>query len=301
MIRSALFSEHSFSLMYGQLTHEPIYDGFMLFEIHSYRDFLKGVLAEKAKDSPSYSLRAFSEKVGFSNSFLSEVMNGKKSLSVEAAFKIAIKLNMTEAESQYFCLMVQYEQEEDPVFREELARRLKALNPRRESFDLSVDLFKAISDWYHFAILELTYLPDFRLDAGMISKKLGVTKVEVELAIERLKRLELIEKDRQGRYKKAHSYVLTQTSLPNEAFKLHHQQVLEKAIESLNSQGPQERMSATDIVAFDSKYMPEIERLSREFSSGVMKFAEKSKVKDRVGALSVHFFNLVSKSPKERS
>jgi uncharacterized protein (TIGR02147 family) len=256
------------------------------------REFLKSTLSEKSKNREGYSLRAFSLKIGFSNSFLSEVLSGKKSLSVEAAFKIAVKLDLTETESQYFCLLVQLDQEKDPMFRAELMKRLEAINPKRKSHDLSVDLFKTISEWYHFAILELSYLPDFKLDAGYISKRLNIQKIEAELAIERLKRLELIEKDDTGRYKKAHNYVLTQSRLPNEAFRIHHQQILEKAMNSLKNQKPDERMSATDIVAFDSKYMGEVERLSIEFSSGVMRLAEKSKTKDRVGALSVHFFNL---------
>jgi uncharacterized protein (TIGR02147 family) len=263
----------------------------MVFETQSYRDLLKSALAEKAKDSPGYSLRAFSEKVGFSNSFLSEVLNGKKSLSVEAALKVSIKLDMTELESQYFCLLVQLEQEKDPVFREELAKRLERLNPSRRTFDLSVDLFKTVSDWYHFAILELTQLPSFRLDSGFISKQLGISKVEAELAVERLKRLELIEKDKNGRYRKAHDHVLTQSQISNQALKLHHHQVLEKARDGLDI-NPKRRVSATDMVAIDSKYLAKVERLSIEFSSAVMKLAERSSTKDSVYALSVHFFPL---------
>jgi transcriptional regulator with XRE-family HTH domain len=219
------------------------------------------------------SLRAFSQKVGFSNSYLSEVLSGKKSLSVEGAFKIAIKLVLTEAETQYLCLLVQLENEKDPVFREELTKRLETINPNRKPFDLSVDLYQS-----HFGLASLR---DF-----------GISKVDAELAIERLKRLELLEQDRHGRYKKAHNYIVTQSQIPNEALKSHHKQILEKAIECLDTQKPKDRLSATDIVAIDSKYLPEIDRLSREFSAAVMKLAEKSTVKDRVNALSVHCFSL---------
>jgi uncharacterized protein (TIGR02147 family) len=207
-------------------------------------------------------------------------------------------LDLTETETHYFCLLVQLSHEKDPEFREELQRRLKALNPNRHSHDLTVDLFKAISDWYHYAILELTYFPNFKPDPGYISKKLGISKLEAEVAIERLKRLELIEQDPHGRYKKSHGYFLAESKLPNNALKLFHKQILEKAIESIHSQPPKERMSATDVVPIDSKYLTEVDRLSREFSSAVLRISEKSKIKDSVYALAVHFFNL---TPSERN
>lgn len=266
----------------------------MIFEYQDYRTFLKETLAERAKVREGYSLRGFSEKIGVSNSFLSEVLGKKKALSVELAFKIAVKLNLTEAETQYFCFMVQLEQEEDPGFREELSNRLKALNPKRETHDLSVDLFKTIADWYHFAILELTYLTGFRLEAASAAKKLGISKVEAEVAIDRLVRLELLDKEG-STYRKAQPYILTKSQLPNGAFKQHHRQILEKALQCIDSQDPSERMSATDIVPIDSRLLPKVERLSVEFSSAVLRLADKSTVKDSVYALSVHFINLTQK------
>jgi hypothetical protein len=57
-------------------------------------------------------------------------------------------------------------------------------------------------------------------------------------------------------------------------------------------------MSSTDIVPFDSKHLPEVDRLSQEFSAAVRKLSGSSKIKDSVYALSVHFFNL---TPQQRT
>jgi uncharacterized protein (TIGR02147 family) len=275
----------------------------MIFEHSDYRTFLRQALAEKSKQQEGYSLRAFAEKLRISNSYLSEVMNGKKALSVDLAFKVALKLNLTDLETQYFCLLVQLTQEEDPVYREEFQKRLNGLNPKRKTHDLSVDLFKIISEWYHLPILEMTYLPSFRATPEYVTRKLGISKSEAELAIKRLFRVELLEKDEKSdgksQVKKAHNYLLTESAVPNSAFKQYHKQMLAKAVESIDEQTPKERMSATDVLALDSKYLPEVDRLSQEFSAAVMRLAEKSKVKDSVYALSVHFFNLTKKQEKE--
>lgn len=264
----------------------------MVFEHQDYREFLRTALSKKANGTEGYSARAFSEKLGISTSFLSEIMSAKKNLSVDLAFKIAIKLNLTEAESQYFCMLVQLEQEKDPMFREELSRRLADLNPKRKSHDLSADLFRSISEWYHSAILELTYIAGLDLTAESAARALGITRNEADSAIERLLRLELLERDARGALRKSHNYVTSQSHVPNAALREFHRQFLEKAGVALTTNTPAERMSATDVVAFDSRQLEKVDRLSQEFSAAVMKLAEKAKTKDSVYALSVHFFPL---------
>lgn len=272
----------------------------MIFEHQEYRTFLKTTLSTRAKTQEGYSLRAFSERIGISASFLSEVLNAKKGLSVELAFRLAINLDLTEAETQYFCLLVQLEGEKDPVYREKLSRRLADLNPSRPAHDISADMFKSISEWYHAAILELTYLPGLEVTPELVARSLQIPKADAAAALDRLLRLGLLEKDDAGRLKKNHNYVATESAVPVNAFREFHGQVLGKAVSALQAFTPADRMSATDVVAIDSKHLPKIDRLSREFSASVMKLAEKSKVKDSVYALAVHFFPLAKHEGRPR-
>ncbi|KYG66676.1 hypothetical protein AZI86_06420 [Bdellovibrio bacteriovorus] len=261
----------------------------MIFQHTEYRVFLKDVLELRAKENPHHSLRSFAAKLNISTSFLSEVLNSKKSLSVELAFKIAVKLGLTDLETQYLCLLVQMENEQDPEFRAECLKRLNALNPHRVHYDLSVDIFKTISEWHHIAILEMTHLPNFSMDAGFIADKLGISKVEAELSMKRLLRLKLAENTDQG-WKKAHTYILSESKIPHSALQQFHRQYLEKASQCFAAYDTKERVNSTDVLAMDSKFIPEADRLAREFSLAVMRLAEKSKTKDRVYALSLHMY-----------
>jgi uncharacterized protein (TIGR02147 family) len=271
----------------------------MFFEQEDYRTILKTQWVTKSERGLPRSLRSFSQKIGVSSSFLSEVLNRKKSLSVELAFKIALNLNLTDQETQYFCLLVQLDQEKDPIYREVLGKRLKAIKPEHDVFDLSLDLFRVISDWYHYAILELTYIPDFQARPEYIASNLGISLMEAELALDRLTSLELLERDRLGRFRKAHSQLVVQSRVPNAALKSHHLQFLQKCIDSIESQTPKERMSATDVFPIDSKYISKIDRLSREFSSKVLKLSKQSRTKDSVYALAVHCFRVTHPNKKE--
>ena len=266
--------------------------GHMIFEHQEYRTFLKSTLRRRAEAQEGYSLRAFSERLGISPSFLSEVMNAKKGLSVELALRVAVNLELTDAETQYLCFLVQLEQEKDPVYREKLTRRLKELNPRRPAHDLPADLFQSIAEWYHAAILELTYLAGFRLNAEAAARALQITAAEAEAALARLLRLGLLEEEKKGTYRKAKSYVQAESTVPNAAFREFHAQLLARAGAALRSLPPTERLSASDVVALDSRQLPQIDRLSREFSAAVLKLAERARTKDQVYALTVHCFPL---------
>jgi uncharacterized protein (TIGR02147 family) len=269
----------------------------MIFTQINYRQFLKGTLANKKAENPNYSLRAFSQKIGLSVSYLSEVLSNKKSISLETAFRIALKLNLTEQESQYFFTLVQLENETDPEDKQELVERLNRLNPNRGITDLSLDIFKIVSDWYHFAILELTYLKNFKLTAESVANKLNIDKLIAEEAIDRLLRLELLEKLKNGNFKKTNAQILAQSHVPNRALKLHHQQLLEKAKLALVEQLPSNRISNSHILPIDKADIKIIDQIIDECISKIINISTKSKNKNEVYCLSTHFFNLTN--PKE--
>jgi uncharacterized protein (TIGR02147 family) len=57
-----------------------------------------------------------------------------------------------------------------------------------------------IADWYHFALLELTRLVEFRPDSRWIARVLDVSVDEVNVALQRLIRLDLLEMASAGRW-----------------------------------------------------------------------------------------------------
>ncbi len=167
----------------------------MIYEHKSYRSFLREVLADRTNKNPKYSLRAMAKNLGFASSSLSEVMTGKSGFSLPSARKIAAKLELSSEETEYLCLLVQLESSEDPEIRESLLTRLTSLMPKKLMIhDLGVDHFRQISEWYHSAILEMAELYHFELSPIKVAKRLGISKIEAEVAIERMFRLGLLKK-----------------------------------------------------------------------------------------------------------
>src|SRR6185312_11721978 len=133
-----------------------------------------------------YSLRAFSKTLGLAPSTVSEVLKGTKNLSAEAAMRVAQKLGLNVAETDYFALLVQFESVKSLEVRAQIAKRLEAIQPKRPVTDMSIDVFRTIADWYHLPILELTRLNGVHITPELAAERLGISVIEARAAIERL-------------------------------------------------------------------------------------------------------------------
>jgi uncharacterized protein (TIGR02147 family) len=270
----------------------------MIFTHSNYRSFLKTILSDRAAANPRYSLRAMARDIGFSSSQLSETLSGKTNFSPSAAQKIAIKLGLNTQETEYFCLLVQLESESDPEVRDLLLNKVRKIVPATRSIsDLTVDQFKQMAEWYHCAIIELVNFEGFRFTPDNIAKKLGISKIDAELAVERLQRLEVIECDEKGNWTAPKQDAVVRSSVKSDAMRRFYRQMLKKASDSLETQTPQERFSGFETVPVAAEAMKEIDILIDKFLSDVVQVARKYPKKKSVYHLMVHFFNL---TPKEK-
>jgi uncharacterized protein (TIGR02147 family) len=268
----------------------------MIYEHKSYRTFLREELAERAKKNPKYSLRAMALQLGFSHSTLSLVMKGSVNLSLESARKIASRLNLSPTETEYLCLLIQLDNSHDPEIKESILRRLQSLNPKgAPSHDLSVDVFKQRSEWYYTAIMGMSEFPNNNITPIQISKRLGITKIEAEVAIDRLLRLELLEKNESGQLVPVRDQLLLQSdATSDEALRKFYRQMFQKASEALETQNPKERISGFETIAIASEALKEAKEITEKYFQQMIALGKRHPKKKQVYHLIVHFFNLTS-------
>jgi len=274
--------------------------GAMLLEYSDYRSFLRSAIAALQKKNPAYSIRGFSKQVGLTQSALSQVIAGKRNLSNESATRIALRLGLNETEIEYFRTLVQMETTKDPDLKRSLVERAQTLNPRREVHELSVSFFSVIADWYHLAIKNMIGLDDFEFTPANVAKRLGITKLEVETAIERLLRLEVIEPDptREGHYVRVKDHTMVRSMVPNEALRRFHRQMLEKAIQSLETQTPKEKIVGSETFAFSPDALTEANRLTEGYFKNMSTLSDRPGKRTEVYHLGVQFFSLTKGNKK---
>ena len=270
------------------------YKYLVILEHSNYRSFLKSVLAEKQKKNGAYSMRVFATHLGITQAAVSQVLSGKKNFSNERALQIAEKLKLNERETEFFCLLVQLESSKNALVKEAVLKKLSVINPERPVQELSIEFFRAISDWYHLVIRNMTEIDGIEMSPKNVAKRLGISPLEAETAIDRLCRLELIEKDpvKLHRYHKTQDYVIAKSASPSEALRSFHRQMMDKAIQSLYTQTPQEKIVGSETFAVSEDCLEEANQITEEYFQKMLSLAKKSKKKTQVYHLGVQFVNV---------
>lgn len=163
----------------------------------SYREIIRSALDERLRKNHRYSLRSFAKALDVSPALLSGVLSGKKRVTSKLSPHFVKKLGLGAVEGKVFSLLVLKDECRDP---QELARVQQQLETilQNRSHLLDFESFSAVSDWVHFAILEMVRLKDFSPDFGWMARRLAVPPLRVRLAVERLLERDLLRRDPSG-------------------------------------------------------------------------------------------------------
>lgn len=242
-----------------------------------YQELLKGEFELRLSKNSRYSMRAFARDIGMTPQMLSSVFNKKKDLSVDTAAEIANRLGYDPIQTQDLLDSVVFAGCKTDLARNVLKKRIEDRNQTNAGFrPLNQEMFKVISDWYHYAILELTTTPDFKSDPRWIATRLGLTVFEVKEAISRLKSLELLD-DVGGKLKKTEFHVSALSEVPSGALRQHAKQILTKGISALDEQNQNERDISSMTMAIDPDLLPEAKKMIKNFRRKLCAFLESGK------------------------
>lgn len=259
---------------------------------------LKEELFERQLRNPNYSLRSYARALGVSAGFLSPLLTGKKRVSPERATEILARLKWPERKEKIFRKAVQWSRAGDaerPLIEESLVELLRS----GEKEELDVERFRVISRWYHGAILSLSEIEDFQPDPHWIAQRLAITEMEADLALERLLRLGLLEREATGRCKRG-SGLFSTGGMSSDVIRQYHRELFQKAIRAIDERDFSERELYNLTIATNPDHLTEVReklpKLCRELRDDL-----KVGKKTRVYQLSVALFPLDRKTESESS
>lgn len=259
---------------------------------HSSRSWLIFHFEKRMKKNPAYSLRAFAKSINLSPSYLSRVFSGERPLSLKAFLKISETLDL------------------DPKERKKVFNLITSENTitngernDEESDDptqLTLDAFYVISEWYHFAIMQLFYIKGFKEDSTWIAKMLGISSHEVNFAFERLLRLGLIEKNKNGKLVRTSATLTTGSDIPSSGIRQFQRQILEKAILSLEQDSVEKRDITSMTMAINIKHLPRAKEEIKKFRKKMTKLLEEGE-RSQVYNLGIHLIPLTQNINTEKA
>jgi uncharacterized protein (TIGR02147 family) len=149
---------------------------------------------------------------------------------------------------------------------ESLAKVTSQVEPKTPR-NLTEQEFRSISDWYHYAILELTETESFRPDPKWIADELAIPIGRVTAALKRLQNLGLIEESFQGNWKKINRPITTLDKSKTSALHRKRQkQILKRAILALDLVPIENRSMTSMTMAICPDHLPKAKELILEFN-----------------------------------
>lgn len=209
--------------------------------------FLKAQLKKVQKKNPRFSLRSFARKAGISPGAMADLTQGKRALSEFYASKIADGLNFSGEEREVLFSFV-------------------ATKSRKFIIDktLTEEQMSLITQWHHYAILNLMKTKDFQSSPEWIAERLGLRTLVVEESLALLLRLGLIAWSKNS-YKRVFHNLLTTVDIPSKALVAAHKNHLLKAIEVLERTQPSARSFTSITMPVDVRKLEEAKKQIRNF------------------------------------
>ncbi|MGZ8556632.1 MAG: TIGR02147 family protein [Sulfuricurvum sp.] len=240
-----------------------------------FRLWLRKEFTNRCKRNPRYSLRAFATLLDIDPSSLSQILSGKRSFSKKVILHICEKLAVVPQDLKKFGLTGPSQGDENCL-------------------QLHLDTFAIISDWYHYAILELTEVIGFKADPAWVSKKIGISLQEAKLAIDRLKRLGLLHIVGDSLVRSSSQVTNQSTISTSAAHKLLQRQIINKALLAIEECSSEEKDITSMTMAIDESHLSGARELIKQFRRDLCAFLEDG-TKTRVYNLAIQLYPLSRK------
>lgn len=216
---------------------------------HSQR-IIKEELQRRQARNKAYSIRALARDLSIPKTTLSEVIQGKRRLSLQSINRLKQQLMLSETEIQRLTTESDADWSET---KNEMSRRT-----------LEDEEFRLISNWYFYGILNLAKLPDNKADPKWLANRLGI---DVKTATEAVSFL--IEKQyikiTKGKMFRTVEELQTKKDVPSRYVRDQHRQFLALAEATLDRVDLNLRDINSVTVAIDSSKIPEAKKMTLKF------------------------------------
>jgi|WetSurMetagenome_2_1015567.scaffolds.fasta_scaffold00392_13 uncharacterized protein (TIGR02147 family) len=263
-----------------------------IYEYIDYRKLLKDLYEDRKREFSFFSYRYIAQKVGFSSAgFFINVVQRKRNISMEFIFKFAQLFKLKHAETEYFELLVLFDQakshdQKKYYFEKILASKkskIKVTDAQRYEF---------YSKWYYTAVREVLNFYKFDGNFAELAKKVSpaITPAEAKKAITLLEDMGFIKKNERGYYQLVDDIITTgydAKSLAITNFLISTTELARQAIDRY----PRERRSMSTLTfSCSAEGYAQIEERLKRFRREILEIVRSDKDIDRVYHINFHVF-----------
>jgi uncharacterized protein (TIGR02147 family) len=264
-----------------------------VFRFRDYRQFLAAFYAHAKAAGSSY--RGFARAAGLgAPNYLKLVIDGKRNLSKEMARRFAAACRLNAESTEYFELLVAFNQAEDDAERNLLHERLSRFARFRSAQRLDLAQHEYHSSWFIPVVRELVSCAGFVEDAAWIAAQLqpAVSEQEAAHALDVLQRLGLLERGDNGELVQASRAVTTGQQASGLHIRNYHTEVMQRAVRAMHDIPAEERYISALTLSGSAATWAEVMRRVLAFRQELVALCDADPAPARVFQLNLQLFPL---------
>jgi len=209
-----------------------------VFSYFDYRIYLADYYILQKSLDDSFSHRSFLKLAGIPGSvYLKRIILHQRKLSRKYVENFITALGLSQRESKYFRLMVQYGNEMLLKTRESLLKEMLSLRSQNSDYLIKDEQLKYFSKWYYPVVRELITIVDFKDDYAELAKRVipKISPQQARGAVRYLLKCGFITKDQTGKYALTDQFLTTGPEVRSTILTEYHRQNLQWCADSLET------------------------------------------------------------------
>jgi uncharacterized protein (TIGR02147 family) len=266
-----------------------------IYEYIDYRKLLKDLYDERKKQSPTFSYRFIAQKVGFTSAgFFTNILQHKRNISAENIFKFARLFKLKRHETEYFELLVLFDQAKNHEQKKYYFEKILA-SKRSKITLLESRQYEFYSQWYYTAVREIVDIYNF--DGGDFSELArrvspAITMVQAKKAVELLETMGMIKKGADGFYRQSDDFITTGYEAPTVAVTNFLMSTADLAREAIDRYPRDKRSMSTLTFSCSADGFHNIEERLKTFRREILEIVRADKNRDRIYHVNFHVYPL---------
>ncbi|HMD69204.1 MAG TPA: TIGR02147 family protein [Chitinivibrionales bacterium] len=263
-----------------------------IYEYIDYRKLLNDLYEDRKKEFSFFSYRHMAQKVGFSSAgFFINVVQRKRNISSEFIFKFAQLFKMKHAETEYFELLVMFDQAKSHDQKKYYFEKILASKKSKVKVT-DAQHYEFYSKWYYTAVREVLNFYRFDGNFAELAKKVSpaITPAEAKKAVTLLEEMGFVKKNERGYYRLVDDIITTgydAKSLAITNFLISTTELARQAIDRY----PRERRSMSSLTfSCSAEGYAQIEERLKRFRREILEIVRSDKDIDRVYHINFHVF-----------
>jgi uncharacterized protein (TIGR02147 family) len=265
-----------------------------VFKYTDYRQYLADAYAERHAVDRRFSYRFIAQKAGFASAgFFTNVLKGKKDVSMTLAIRLCDVFGLSPRQKQYFEGLVLFNKSQTEAEKQEHLKRLRTLRGRAAR-NLDTDQSEFYAKWQYTAVREALALKPFKGDYKALGETLNppISAAETRQAIDLLLQLGLLRKISGGGLERVEPNLSSGDAISKSMLAGFQLQTMDLARQALAELPPTQRNFSTLTLSISKPTYEAILEELRSFRRRVLTMAAECENPDRVVQMNFHAFPL---------